>query len=53
MGITTWSVVPEVDEGCLEIFVPIKGIDGAEVEREDVRTTSASFGGTVLMEKMG
>jgi hypothetical protein len=36
VGIATWAFVAEVDEWGLEIFVPVKGVGGAEMERKDV-----------------
>jgi hypothetical protein len=53
VGMTTWSFVAEVDQGRLEVFVPVKGVDGAEVEREDVGSTSACLGDTIPVEKVG
>jgi hypothetical protein len=53
VGIATWSFVAEVDERGLEVFVPVEGVDRAEMEREDVRSTSAGFRDTIPVEEAG
>ena len=52
MGITTWPLIAEDDEWRLEVFIPIEGVFGAEMERKDIRSTSPGFRDTICRKEV-